>query len=97
MPPAYRRLPKPVADVWDWQLEGNCRDEDSAKFFLPSGSRGPDRLRREARAKAICQSCPVLEECRAHSLAAEEPYGVWGGLGESERQAIIKLQKKTSM
>ena len=27
-------------------------------------------------------------ERRAHALAAREPYGVWGGLSEHEREAV---------
>jgi WhiB family redox-sensing transcriptional regulator len=92
---SYKRLPGPIADMWDWQSEGNCRGEDSAKFFLPDGSRGPDRARREAQAKAICQTCPVLERCREHSLTTQEPYGVWGGMGENERNEILKARKRT--
>ncbi|WP_308190969.1 WhiB family transcriptional regulator [Pseudonocardia terrae] len=23
--------------------------------------------------------CPVLDECRRHALAVDEPYGVWAG------------------
>ncbi|HEX7662556.1 MAG TPA: WhiB family transcriptional regulator, partial [Pseudonocardiaceae bacterium] len=56
--------------------------------------RGPARARREARAKAICQSCPVLELCRQHALAVQEPYGIWGGLSESERDMIVKSRKR---
>ncbi len=85
-----RRLPGPIADVWDWQLEGSCRNEARDDFFIPDGERGSQRLRREARAKAVCMQCPVLEQCRNHSLAAQEPYGVWGGLSESERRALLK-------
>jgi WhiB family transcriptional regulator, redox-sensing transcriptional regulator len=90
-----RRLPPPVTDVWDWQLHGACRDMDSALFFHPQNERGPDRVDREARAKLICRSCPVIQQCRAHSLAVREPYGVWGGLSESERHEIIRAQDRT--
>ena len=89
-----RRLPGPNADVWDWQLEGSCRGMDSAFFFHPDGERGPARARREARAKAVCQACPVLELCRQHALAVQEPYGIWGGLSESERDSMIKARKR---
>jgi WhiB family redox-sensing transcriptional regulator len=90
-----RRLPGPNADIWDWQLEGSCRGMDSAFFFHPDGERGPARNRREARAKAICHACPVLDLCRRHALAVHEPYGIWGGLSESERDNIIKSRKRT--
>ena len=85
-----RRLPVPVTDIWDWQMRGACRGMDSALFFHPEGERGPARSGREARAKQICAGCPVLAQCRAHSLAVHEPYGVWGGLSESERDELVR-------
>jgi len=30
-------------------------------------------------AKAICQHCPVREQCLADALERGEPWGVWGG------------------
>jgi WhiB family redox-sensing transcriptional regulator len=85
-----RRLPLPVTEIWDWQMHGACRGLDSAFFFHPEGERGPARANREARAKMVCRRCPVLEQCRLHALSAHEPYGVWGGLSESEREEIIR-------
>lgn len=84
-----RRLPGPNADVWDWQLHAACRGMSSAYFFHPEGERGPARARREARAKAVCSECPALAACRAHALQVHEPYGIWGGLSESERQQLL--------
>ena len=83
-----RRLPKPVANEWDWQLRGSCQGLNSSVFFHPDGERGSARSRRADRAKAICQRCPVLEQCRRHALSAREPYGVWGGLTEEERREL---------
>ncbi len=83
------RLPGPQSDLWEWQLSGACRGKDTELFFHPEGERGPRRANREASAKAVCATCPVLLQCRAHALAAREPYGVWGGLSEHEREAII--------
>ena len=82
------RLPGPNADLWDWQLLGACRGLDSELFFHPDGERGPRRSNREAAAKAICAGCPVLASCREAALRAREPYGVWGGLSEDERESI---------
>jgi WhiB family transcriptional regulator, redox-sensing transcriptional regulator len=90
-----RRLPVPVTEIYDWQMQGSCRGMDSAFFFHPEGERGPARANREIRAKQVCRSCPVLEECRRHALTAHEPYGVWGGLSESERDDIIRDRDRT--
>ena len=54
------------------------------------GERGPRRANREATAKAVCATCPVIAACRKHALAVQEPYGIWGGLSEDDRVAIIE-------
>ena len=82
------RLPGPIADIWEWQLRGSCRAADPDLFFHPEGERGPRKAARDAAAKSICARCPVLASCRRHALGVREPYGVWGGLTEEEREAI---------
>lgn len=86
-----RRLPGPNADLWDWQLHAACRGMASSYFFHPEGERGPARARREAAAKTVCEQCPALRACRDHALAVHEPYGIWGGLSEIERQQLISV------
>jgi WhiB family transcriptional regulator, redox-sensing transcriptional regulator len=90
-----RKLPTPVAETYEWQMRGACRGMDSGFFFHPEGERGPAKYNREARAKEVCQRCPVLEQCRRHALSAQEPYGVWGGLSESERDEIIRGHERS--
>jgi len=88
------RLPKPLADTWEWQLQGACRGVNGDLFFHPEGERGPRRSGREAAAKGVCAGCPVVAQCRDHALASREPYGVWGGLSESEREDIWLAQRR---
>ena len=83
------RLPKPLVEVWKWQQSGACRDLPSEMFFHPDGERGPSRRSREKKALAVCQSCPVIMACRKQALAIQEPYGIWGGLTEDDRLAIL--------
>jgi WhiB family transcriptional regulator, redox-sensing transcriptional regulator len=82
------RLPRPLVEVWDWQRRAACRNLDSSMFFHPDGERGPRRAQREERAKAICAGCPVRAECLEHSLRVQEPYGIWGGVSETERPQL---------
>ena len=90
------RLPKPVVESWEWQYQGACRSLPTEMFFHPDGERGPRRVAREKAAKAVCASCPVIAQCRAHALAAQEPYGIWGGLSEEERFEIISKAQRQS-
>jgi WhiB family redox-sensing transcriptional regulator len=41
-------------------------------------------------AKQMCRQCPVMTQCRTHALTVGEPYGIWGGLSESERELLLK-------
>ncbi|MCM1943980.1 WhiB family transcriptional regulator [Streptomyces hydrogenans] len=85
----FSRLPGPNADLWDWQLLAACRGVDSSLFFHPEGERGAARSARENSAKEVCMRCPVRAQCAAHALAVREPYGVWGGLTEDEREELM--------
>ena len=87
------RLPGPNADLWDWQLQAACRQVPPESFFHPEGERGSSRVTRDQAAKAVCSVCPVLAQCARHALAVREPYGVWGGMSEDEREAIYQGRK----
>lgn len=49
-----------------------CRSVDPEAFFAES----PADVEW---AKALCQECPVREQCLAGALERHEPWGVWGG------------------
>ena len=88
------RLPGPISTLWEWQYRG-VLPRHGLLGFLPSRRRERRfRRRRNERAKAICQDCPVLEECRDHALSTREPYGVWGGMSEEERRAYYERQAR---
>ena len=70
-------------------MDAACRGQDTSNFYPPENERGPSRARRERQAKAVCASCPVIENCLRWALAAREPYGVWGGLSVDERESLL--------
>lgn len=68
-----------LGQTWRHQAACNGTDVPRARFF-PG-----DKVRQApAEARAVCEGCPVREDCvryAAHELAAGEPItGVWGGL-----------------
>ncbi|MCX4633469.1 MULTISPECIES: WhiB family transcriptional regulator [unclassified Streptomyces] len=42
------------------------------------------------RAKAVCGGCPVRTECLAHALDQRIEHGVWGGMTDRERRALLR-------
>ena len=74
-----------------WWERAACRGQDAGFFFAPSWFETRDEKQgREAVAKAICGRCPVRESCLEHALATRDPHGVWGGMNEAERRAVLR-------
>ncbi|RJQ74146.1 WhiB family transcriptional regulator [Pseudonocardiaceae bacterium YIM PH 21723] len=65
-----------------WRPAAACRDSDPDRLFV----RGAEQ--REAR--GICRGCPVRAECLAEALDNRIEFGVWGGMTERERRALLK-------
>jgi WhiB family transcriptional regulator, redox-sensing transcriptional regulator len=76
-----------------WWFEAACRGIDTELFFQPDQLRGAERRQRELAAKAVCGRCGVIDACRAYALVAREAYGVWGGLSETERSALLHREQ----
>ncbi len=73
-----------------WQVRAACRGPQSIVFFPPPHfERKEDKIEREVRAKAICTSCGVKNDCLSYSLKIREQHGIWGGLNESERKVRL--------
>ncbi|WP_188546401.1 WhiB family transcriptional regulator [Rhodococcoides trifolii] len=76
----------PAFDQAEWRLGAACRGMDADVFYPPENERGHARSILVAKARKICEQCPVLTECRAYALAVDERHGVWGGLSETDRR-----------
>lgn len=66
----------------DWPAQAACRGTDPDTLFVQGAAQN--------RAKAICFGCPVRTECLADSLDNQIEFGVWGGMTERERRALLR-------
>jgi len=89
--PAARRLnlvtansPLPAGNAEDraWVSEGLCRDKDPDELFVRGAA--------QRRAAVICRHCPVMQQCATDALDNKVEYGVWGGMTERQRRALLK-------
>lgn len=67
----------------DWMDGALCAQTDPESFYPEKG--GSTR-----EAKKTYERCLVRAECLDWALAADERFGIWGGLPERERRAIKK-------
>jgi len=65
-----------------WRVDAVCRDSDPDELFV----RGAE----QNRAKMVCMGCPVRTECLAEALDNRIDFGIWGGMTERERRALLR-------
>jgi WhiB family redox-sensing transcriptional regulator len=68
--------------VEQWALQGACIDAEPDALFVRGAA--------QQQAKQVCMSCPVIAECLADALDNHTEFGVWGGMTERERRALLK-------
>lgn len=69
--------------TWDsnWTASAACQGKSDDLFV-----KGAE----QNRAKAICGTCKVRAECLAEALDNRIEWGVWGGMTERERRALLR-------
>lgn len=66
----------------DWASEARCRGTDPEALFVQGAA--------QHQAKKICDGCPVRVQCLADALDNRTEFGVWGGMTERERRALLR-------
>jgi WhiB family transcriptional regulator, redox-sensing transcriptional regulator len=66
----------------DWRANAACNGDDPDELFV----RGAE----QRKAKLVCVACPVRTECLAEALDNRIEFGVWGGMTERERRALLR-------
>ncbi len=74
--------------VEDWAPAAACRQAEPDQLFV----RGAE----QNKAKAVCGSCLVRTECLAEALDNQIEWGVWGGMTERERRALLRRKPASS-
>lgn len=70
----------------EWRDQANCKGQLHL-FFGKTAERPQARRRREAKAAALCDACPVVEPCRDYARETTQ-YGFWGGESELDRYLL---------
>lgn len=65
----------------DWPDYAKCKGREDEMFV-----EGAD----QNVAKSLCRHCPVKFHCLAYSLDFQCEKGVWGGMTERERRALLR-------
>src|SRR4029079_19685713 len=65
-----------------WVPQARCRKADPDELFVRGAA--------QRKAAVICRHCPVILECGADALDNRVEFGVWGGMTERQRRALLK-------
>ncbi|MET7608141.1 WhiB family transcriptional regulator [Streptomyces avermitilis] len=65
-----------------WVEQAACGSIDPEALFAEDPA--------QRTAKVLCTDCPVRIECLAHALDNRINHGVWGGMTERERRALLR-------
>jgi len=66
----------------EWHSRAACRGLDRDAMFVTGAAQN--------HAKRTCQTCPVRLDCLIDALDIRAEYGVWGGMTERERRAMLR-------
>lgn len=65
-----------------WAARALCANDPPDALFVQGAAQRQVRMR--------CFACEVRMECLADALNSEANFGVWGGLTERERRAMLR-------
>ncbi|MEA2023127.1 MAG: WhiB family transcriptional regulator [Actinomycetota bacterium] len=71
-----------------WYEDAACASYPAEVFFPPG-----DAPSEANAAIAICESCPVREECLSYALETAQAEGVWGGMDAGERRRLRRRRR----
>jgi WhiB family redox-sensing transcriptional regulator len=79
-----------VSSTWnnDWSRQAACKNSDPDSLFVQGAAQN--------RVKAICAACSVRTECLADALDNQIEFGVWGGMTERERRALLRRRSNVT-
>ena len=78
----------PAEWVLDWRGQGLCATADPDALFVQGKA--------QRAAKIMCKGCPVMAECLADALDNRTEFGVWGGMTERERRALLRRRPEVT-
>lgn len=79
-----------MSSNWDteWSRNAACKNTDPDLLFVQGAAQN--------RVKIICAGCSVRTECLADALDNQIEFGVWGGMTERERRALLRRRSNVT-
>ena len=73
-----------ITDDVNWTSRGACLQIAPDDLFVQGAA--------QRSARSVCASCTVRLQCLADALDNRVEFGVWGGMTERERRALLRRQ-----
>ncbi|HUO46599.1 MAG TPA: WhiB family transcriptional regulator [Acidimicrobiia bacterium] len=79
-------MPADLTELITWRDAAACRDMTEVDFF-PS----PEDAVGISKARDVCSTCPVADQCLEYALETRQTDGIWGGHTTKERSKLRRL------
>ena len=73
---------------FEWSQSAACKNADPDLLFVQGAAQN--------KVKVICAGCKVRTECLADALDNQIEFGVWGGMTERERRALLRRRSNVT-
>lgn len=84
----------PATGDTTWMSRGACRNH-SRDMWFPGPMHPTAVADTKAKAKAICDTCTVSNECLEYALRNRITYGMWGGTEPKTRRKMLASRSNT--
>jgi WhiB family redox-sensing transcriptional regulator len=76
----------PSNEEWAWREKALCKKYRDIDFYS-------EEISIVKKSVSICHRCQVAPECLQYAISNREVFGVWGGVSQRNRRALIKKYK----
>lgn len=92
---AITTLASMIVTTEPWMSQAACAGDENPDDWFPDA----DDTWAVRRAKAVCETCPVRQQCLEYAMRTDRLQGIWGGTTGYERGALrrrVRTVRSTS-
>lgn len=84
------KIPTYEPGATTWMADGLCTGSQATSTWFPTGNVDDEY------AQGVCAGCRAQARCLEYALAHRIEHGIWGGVTEAGRRAILRARARAA-